>query len=243
MRPPLRSIILSISVCCILLGLPAGYNYAAAADSAAVVTNTHAPTDAEWKALQKDEDLDYAADKELKKPVVKPADTKPNAFIRFLQSLIVMLSGTLGVTLLWLIIFAIVGYVIYHIVIGEKSFLFGKKKTVLNTEEATETDEDLMITDWEERLRNAYAQGDLRLAIRYSYMWLLRLMQERELIEYRNDKTNNDYYHELSETSYRQPFRRLTREYEFSWYGGYPVSDAAYQEYMQLFNTIKTQLH
>jgi len=221
--------------------LPA-YHAAAQDTTVAGSTVNTAPTDAQWQQLQHDDAFGYAQEKEnSKQPAPKPV--KNNFFEELIKAIVSFFSSTVGAAILYTDLFLVIAYVAYRILIGEKSFLFARKKTVLTEDTATQTEEELLGIDWEQRLRAAYDKADLRLAIRYSYMWLLQLMQERELIQYRNDKTNNDYYHELSETQYKQPFRQLTREYEFAWYGQYPVSGAAYQQYMQLFDAIKTRLN
>lgn len=225
----------------LLLGSPA---YHAAAQDTAVTRQTAAaaPTDAQWQQLQHDDAFGYAREKEIAE-TPKPKENKNNIFRELIEAIASFFSSTVGAAVLYSGLFLVIAYALYRVFIGEKSFVFAKKKKILTEDPATQTEEELLSIDWEQRLRAAYEKPDLRLAIRYSYMWLLQLMQERGLIQYRNDKTNNDYYHELSETQYRQPFRQLTREYEFAWYGHYPVSDAAYTQYMQLFDAIKTRLN
>ena len=106
-----------------------------------------------------------------------------------------------------------------------------------------EDEHDLATTDWEALLHNAVHNNDYRLAIRYSYMWMLQLMQQQGLIQYRNDKTNYEYYTELAETAYKQPFKKLSRDYEYAWYGRFELSHASYSEYKDLFDDIRKQMH
>jgi hypothetical protein len=68
------------------------------------------------------------------------------------------------------------------------------------------------------------------------------LLQERSLIVYRPDKTNIQYYRELTDSPFRQPFRDLSRQYEYAWYGNYLPSKAVLDYYMQQFNSIKKSL-
>jgi hypothetical protein len=225
----------------LLLSVPAAHT--AAQDTAAVHTAAHtAPTEAQWQQLQHDDAFGYAGEKELKeKPKEKPAEN--NALADALGAIAAFFASTMGLVILFTGLFLVVAYAVFRIFIGEKSFVFGKKKKQIAEDIPVQTEEELLDTDWEQRLRAAYEKADLRMAIRYAYMWLLQLMQERSLIAYRNDKTNNDYYHELAETQHKQAFRQLTRQYEFTWYGQYPVSNADYQAYMQLFDSIKTRLN
>ena len=47
---------------------------------------------------------------------------------------------------------------------------------------------------------------------------------------------------ELGDTVYKQPFKQLSRRYEYAWYGKYECTMAMYDEYIGLFNNVKHQL-
>ena len=51
---------------------------------------------------------------------------------------------------------------------------------------------------------------------------------EEQIFEQR-DRTNFDYLLQLGSTKYYNDFFRLTRNYEYSWYGQFPVSEEAYK--------------
>ncbi|NDC40203.1 MAG: hypothetical protein EBZ77_01445 [Chitinophagia bacterium] len=96
--------------------------------------------------------------------------------------------------------------------------------------------------DWQTLLEKAIAARDTRMIVRYSFMGVLHLLQDNNLIAYRDDKTNYDYYQELKATDYKQPFRNLSRVYEYTWYGNYSINDNTLQQYMGIFNGLKQQL-
>lgn len=73
-------------------------------------------------------------------------------------------------------------------------------------------------------IKKAVAEGNYRLAIRYHYLDTLRKMDEQGIIEYSFDKTNQDYSGELKSEALRHQFKRITRIYEYSWYGDFRVS-------------------
>ena len=113
---------------------------------------------------------------------------------------------------------------------------------MMNEAGSPQEEEDITTINWERLLQQARDNNDTRLAIRYTYMWLLQLLQERQLILYRNDKTNYEYYTELNDTSYKQPFKQLSRQYEYAWYGRYAISAAGYDDFAALFNNLRNQL-
>jgi len=204
--------------------------------------NSHTPTAAEWRSVTSGEDFDYRNHTE---EGIQPKESgnKPNILARALDAIIRFLASTGGQYLIWTLVVVTVLYGIYRLVIGNGSFLFGKNSKKLSGTETSESEEeDLMGVNWENRLQQAITSGDFRLAVRYSYMYLLKMMQERQLIDYRNDKTNYEYAHELENTKYKQPFRKLTRQYEYAWYGQYPLSQASFTEYFNEFQDLKKQI-
>lgn len=197
-------------------------------------------TPEQWQQLTSDKAFDY---RNLKEAAQRPQNSNPGIFAKFFQGLFGFFGSGLGNLLLWILVLAIVGFILYSVFISKDSFLFGKERKKMRDDDAgTPNEDDIASTDWEELSQQAIKSGDMRLAVRYSYMWLLRLLQQENLINYRIDKTNYDYYSELNETPYKQPFRQLSRQYEYVWYGQYPISDAAFSGYLEQFNQLKKQL-
>jgi hypothetical protein len=54
-------------------------------------------------------------------------------------------------------------------------------------------------------------------------------MSGKNIIQYKQDRTNLDYLLQLSNTAHYQDFFRLARNYEYTWYGNFPVNDEAWQ--------------
>ncbi len=198
-------------------------------------------TPARWQQLTQDKAFSYKNDIEAIQPVKQ---YEPGLLMKILRSIFNFLGNGAGNILLWIIVSCIVVYIVYRLFFSGDSFIFGRsKKTVKETGAPhQEEEEDLATTNWEALLQQATGNNDLRLAVRYSYKWLLQLLQQRELIQYRNDKTNYEYYAELNETGYKQPFKQLSRQYEYAWYGHFTLSPAAYSEYIALFNNTRKQL-
>ena len=194
----------------------------------------------QWQQLKNDKDLTYKNDVENIKP---PEVSKPNALANALTAILSIFSGGLGTVILWLLVIGLIVYIIYSIVLSKDSFLFSRKSKALNTaDEQEQTEDDLYGTNWEAMLQKAISNNDTRLSVRYCYMWLLQLLQDGQLIQYRTDKTNHEYYIELQESTYRQPFRQLSRQYEYAWYGNYPLSSDAFNEYLTLFNNLRNHI-
>ena len=96
------------------------------------------------------------------------------------------------------------------------------------------TDEKLGEIDFEKAIDDAVAQKNYRLAVRYSYLKLLKFLADKGLIAYQAYKTNRQYVRELNEPL-RSGFRDLTRRFDYAWYGNRPVSEAEFGEGRRAF--------
>ncbi|MEL6862952.1 MAG: DUF4129 domain-containing protein [Bacteroidota bacterium] len=83
-------------------------------------------------------------------------------------------------------------------------------------EEIHESDLDLYI-------QQALAQGDYTLAIRLYYLAVIKELSLSELIRWKREKTNRDYYRELKATPLSGAFREATRIFERVWYGNHQL--------------------
>ena len=82
--------------------------------------------------------------------------------------------------------------------------------------------------DIQKLIQQALADKNYRLAIRYYYLYSLRLMNEKELIVWELQKTNADYNRELEKTDLKKPFAQITRLYEYIWYGDFPIDQSKF---------------
>lgn len=85
----------------------------------------------------------------------------------------------------------------------------------------------------------AKADGDYRLALRYGFLSLLKQLRQRGLIEWRAQKTNQDYLKETRGTPIHPLLEGIIRWYEYSWYGAFPVDAEHYQQAIQAMNRLR----
>ena len=214
----------------------------AAAPERVIVYNTARPAAAQWQQATSSEAYSYRDKREYIKKGEPPREEVPG-WIRFIEKFFRFLASSTGKLMLWIAFALIVGYIAYRVIAG-RGGLFGQRDRK-QSGPAEDTDnvseQGLLENDWEARLHAALGAGDQRLAIRYSYMHLLQAMQERGLIAYRPDKTNTGYYRELTE-SMKQPFRAVSRQYEYAWYGNFLPDPAAMESYMQTYSGLKKSI-
>jgi hypothetical protein len=134
-------------------------------------------------------------------------------------------------TILWLVIIVVfLGVVIFYL--ADSNFgMFRRNKKVPSGQDPdlNEMPEDIFAISYQQEIDKAVANADYRLAVRLQYLRLLKNMTEKSMIRYQQDKTNMDYLMQLADTGYYHDFFRITRHYEYSWYGQFTVSAEAYR--------------
>lgn len=145
-------------------------------------------------------------------------------------------------TFLWVLILAVfaIGLVIY--LGGSNVRLFRKKNVRLASTGEEEISEDIFSINYQKEIDKAAAQGNYRLAIRLLFLRLLKNMSDKSIIQYKQDKTNLDYLGELHPTNYYTNFFRITRNYEYSWYGQFMVSEEAYKTIRRDFDQFDKEI-
>ena len=92
-------------------------------------------------------------------------------------------------------------------------------------------------------INQAISEENYRLAVRYLYLKSLRLLDQTEHISYRFQKTNEDYINEIKETGIKEQFTKITRLYDFIWYGDFPLSKERFEkvdrEFTEMENSLK----
>ncbi len=103
------------------------------------------------------------------------------------------------------------------------NFIRRSKKILSNVDDPGVITEDIFQIDYDREIRQAVGNNQFRPAVRLMYLRLLKQLADRGLISYHKDQTNADYLQQLSRGPYYKDFFRLTREYEYSWYGLFEI--------------------
>lgn len=192
---------------------------------------------ADWAAMTSDKEFFYR--KLTEQPPKKTNDT--SWLTSFMERLYALLSSGVWKFVAWGLIIALLLFVVYWILKNNGALLFNRRNKTIESDSGITDEEDLEGTNWEQLLQQATA-GNRQLAIRYAYKQLLQLLQHNQLIQYRHDKTNQEYYYELKSNDYRQAFRQLSRTCEYAWYGGYAVTPEIWQQFGDTFSHLKKRL-
>ncbi|UUC45487.1 DUF4129 domain-containing protein [Flavobacterium cerinum] len=153
-------------------------------------------------------------------------------------------SSALEITLK-IIAFLIILFVVYmiakSIINKEGSWIFGKSsKKKIDTSDIEQ--EDIHMINFEKMIRDSKNNNDYRLAIRYYYLWLLKRLTDKTVIEWDIEKTNSDYLYEISDLKLRKDFAYLSYIYDYSWYGEFTLDETAFirseKAFLNTFNSL-----
>ncbi len=129
-------------------------------------------------------------------------------------------AGFAGGLIKYVIIALLIVLVVFIVikVIGlDLKLLTGKSKAVeVPYEESLENIHEI---DFDAQLEQAIDQGNYRLAVRLLYLRTLKHLTDRELIDWKLEKTNQAYVVELENEHYKNEFTSLTNQFEYIWYG------------------------
>jgi len=152
------------------------------------------------------------------------------------MSFVQILLKTIAVIVILFVIYLIVKLIMNK----DGQWVFGRNsdKKILNYDEI---EKNLHLVDFEKLIKETITSGENRLAIRYYYLWLLKKMSEKEIIEWDAEKTNTDYLYEIKNEALKNNFSYLSYLYNYIWYGEFEIEQAEFEKAKAVFEkTIKT---
>ncbi|WP_452223211.1 DUF4129 domain-containing protein [Lacinutrix chionoecetis] len=106
------------------------------------------------------------------------------------------------------------------------------------------TDEEQIIKneDINALINEAVKQNDYRLAIRYYYLLSLRVLTENNIIDWQQQKTNADYIKEIKTNTIQSQFEKITRIYDYVWYGEFEIDALKFENLKLNFINLNKQV-
>ncbi|MBA4852643.1 hypothetical protein [Emticicia sp. BO119] len=152
--------------------------------------------------------------------------------------------------LVWVIIgLAILG-ACYLLIKNLKGFRFKTNPEIrVTTSEMLTGESDIKavnVVDLSSQIEKCILDKNYRLATRYYYLWVMKMLNESHLIEFNIDKTNQDYTRELSKRDIFSKerlglFIECTNYYEYLWFGNFAVSEPAFLKIEKTFKDFLTK--
>lgn len=140
--------------------------------------------------------------------------------------------NTIAVLLILVVIFLIVKAILNK----EGTWIFGSKSDA-NLIRYDEIEKNLHLVDFEKLIKQSIKSGENRLTVRYYYLYLLKKMSEKELIEWDVEKTNSDYIYEIKSPQLKANFEYLSYLYNYIWYGEFEITATEFEKAKKAFDT------
>jgi len=204
-------------------------------------------TEEDLKPYQEDEDFNY-----------QTIDAEESAFQRFIQwlrnalnSFLESMFGVEAATGIILFIFRVLPYILlgFLIFILLRFFLKVNSNRIVTKSQAKG---DVMISEEEQIIKNedilalinsAISSGNFRLAIRYYYLLALKYLTVSNHIVWKPQKTNDDYLKELEDGDLQSDFEKITKIYDYIWYGELNVTAARFEMLKSNFEHLNSKLN
>jgi hypothetical protein len=120
--------------------------------------------------------------------------------------------------------------------------LFREKPRPVEEQIEEKPTDNIFEMNFETEIAKAIETKNYRLAVRLMYLRTLRDLTNRNLINYAHEKTNSDYLFQLGGTPYYKNFFKLTRSFDYTWYGHFELSQDVFAMIQNDFSSFKRQL-
>ena len=101
------------------------------------------------------------------------------------------------------------------------------------------TEENIHVIPFEDRIAKASKDGNFRLVVRLYYLYALKILSDQGLIDWIPGKTNAEYTYELQAEQARLHFSKLTRYFDYAWYGGFDIHQSLSNRTASEFKRLK----
>ena len=120
--------------------------------------------------------------------------------------------------------------------------LFQKKSSRIPANSNELAVEDIFEINYDNEIAKAIKENDFRLAVRLLYLQLLKDLSNKNIIQYKQDRTNGEYLLQLLGTAYYADFFQLTRSFEYTWYGQFLISEESFYKVQRNFSQFKNKV-
>ncbi|MGM5630561.1 hypothetical protein O2K51_06615 [Apibacter raozihei] len=161
-------------------------------------------------------------------------------FLNELFKLNIKTNSSSGLSALWISLSIIV---IILLVIGFV-FIYRKYSSIIERKDsknisAEEAEKNIHTVNFEQLIQSALEQKNYRLALRFYYLKLLKNLSDKNLIEYKYQKTNYEYYYEIQHEELKKLFKEVSFVFDYCWYGDHEAQENDFIIAENKFNQIQ----
>lgn len=139
----------------------------------------------------------------------------------------------LKILAVFVIIFVI--YLIVKAILNEEGQWILGKSSDKHLIHYKDIEKNIHIVDFEKLIKETLKSGEQRLSIRYYYLWLLKKMSDKKIIEWDMEKTNSDYVYEIKSKSLQSDFEYASYLYNYIWYGEFELDKTTFEKAKKKF--------
>ncbi len=144
-----------------------------------------------------------------------------------------------------LVLIAIIGRFVYlTFFINDSSKKTSVHRNLKEVENLSEKEiiETSNLEEIEQLITNAENTQNYRLALRLQFLKIFKKMIDKSFIDYKKDKTNDDYYHEIKSNELKISFKKITYWYNYVWYGEYYINQSLYKRALLEFKPLSKRI-
>lgn len=128
--------------------------------------------------------------------------------------------------------FGIIGFVIFMIVKlllnKDAGWVFSRNSKKIKT--GTIEEDNIHFINFKDVITSAKLKNEYRIATRYYYLWLLKSLSDKTIINWDIEKTNTDYLSEIKNTELKKEFEFLSYVYDYCWYGEFELTKEDFEK-------------
>jgi hypothetical protein len=96
--------------------------------------------------------------------------------------------------------------------------------------------ENIHEMNFDKLLSDATGQQDYRRGIRLLFLYALKILADRHLIQWESGKTNHEYVEELQHKDLRIGLNELSFYFDYAWYGNFHITADTFKKVENMFN-------
>ncbi len=134
------------------------------------------------------------------------------------------------------LLFVLVLLILSLMGVSVKSLFY--KKPASFTIPVHENEMNIHEISFDQLINNAVNNENFKLAVRYGYLKMLKLLNDVHLIHWERNKTNRQYIRELQPNDLKNWFAQICRDYEYAWYGNFNIGKSNYVRFRKTFDKL-----
>mgnify|MGYP006155376287 FL=1 len=136
----------------------------------------------------------------------------------------------------------LIAVIIYQVIKNTKGSLTSEN-ALENPDLAFENIENINTINFDIEITKALNTLNYKLALRLMYLKALKILSDKEYINWDVSKTNSQYYQEIKNPDIKTQFINLTYKFEYAWYGNLPVTPSDFKvtqsQFLSFYQEIK----